>query len=133
MPAKKGEAYRRLQARNKAKREAFEIAPQRDDEQQYSQLRVLDAYIHTILDHMRTGYTFMYARWKEITPKTRRINMRTYEIRNRGRQYIVTIEDRGPITGISPLDYEEWGGPGPDDVDTEDAGTDHSGLSAGGD
>jgi hypothetical protein len=118
----KGAAYKRLQARNKARRDAFSI---HNDvpESQVSLLSTLVDYILEAIDvKVRMGLRFQYARRKEIIAKNRP-SRKTYEIRNRGRSYTITIDDNGPITGISPSDYLEYGGPDPmdDEVDVNDA------------
>jgi hypothetical protein len=122
MPTRKSNAYVRKQAQNKARREAFKVYD-RDDPSNISYLTTLVAYIRSAVDDgIKNGLHFQAARVKEIIVRTRRATLRRYEIRNRGRIYEVTIEDKGKITGISREDIE-YGGTGEDDeydeTDTE--------------
>jgi hypothetical protein len=122
VPSRKSAAYRRLQAKNKARTEAYK-AHTTTDPSDVTYIQTLTSYIRDTIDKViQEGLHFRDARVKEIVVRTRRATMRKYEVRNRGRIYEVTIEDKGKITGISTDDVE-YGGSGADDfygVDEEE-------------
>jgi hypothetical protein len=109
----KGRAYRQLQERNKARRDAFALHSE-TPEAAVSLLDTLASWVLEAIDtNMQEGLFFRYARRKQIIIKNRP-SRKQYEVRNRGRSYTITIDDNGPITGISPSDYQEYGGPSPE-------------------
>jgi hypothetical protein len=106
----KGDAYRRLQARNSARREAFKIHLP-GDESTVSYLKTLAAYVSEAIDKtIKGGLHFRFARVKPIVVRSRLGSREQWEVRNRGRIYHITVEDMGPITGVSTDDIE-YGGP----------------------
>jgi hypothetical protein len=115
MPTNKGAAYKRLQARTRARKEAYK-ASMPGDEAEVTYIETLAAYVFGALQKtLQLGLHFKEARVKTIlVPRVKRHAMQQWEVRNRGRIYMVTVEDVGKITGIARDDVE-YGGSGDED------------------